>query len=72
MEYSHWEYNTDDEEEDRANNDELYTDDDEEADAASDENLDYWIIFKVLRSSENRNAQIIAANFFHHLVTVKW
>ena len=40
MEYSHWEYNTDDEAEDGANNDELYTDD-EEADAASDENLDY-------------------------------
>ena len=43
MEYSHWEYNTDDEDEDRARDDEdLYTDDDEEADAASDENLDYW------------------------------
>ena len=43
MEYSHWEYNTDDEEEDKARNDgdDIYTDD-EEADACSDENLDYW------------------------------
>ena len=43
MEYSHWEYNTDDEEDDNGKDgDDIYTDDDEEADAASDENLDYW------------------------------
>jgi len=41
MEYSHWEYNTDDEDDDNQDNEaDIYTDD-EEADAASDENQDY-------------------------------
>ena len=40
MEYSHWEYNTDDEDGEDAEQD-IYTDD-EEADAASDEHQDYW------------------------------
>ena len=40
MEYSHWEYNTDDEEGEDTEQD-IYTDD-EEADAASDEHQDYW------------------------------
>ena len=39
MEYSHWEYNTDDEEGEDTEQD-IYTDD-EEADAASDEHQDY-------------------------------
>ena len=40
MEYSHWEYNTDDED-GEDNEQDIYTDD-EEADAASDEHQDYW------------------------------
>ena len=41
MEYSHWEYNTDDEEgEGEDTEQDIYTDD-EEADAASDELQDY-------------------------------
>ena len=39
MEYSHWEYNTDDED-GEDNEQDIYTDD-EEADAASDEHQDY-------------------------------
>ena len=40
MEYSHWEYNTDDEDDgdNHDNEQDLYTDDEE---VASDENLDY-------------------------------
>ena len=37
MEYSHWDYNTDDEDGD---DDDIYTDDEEADEAASDDNMD--------------------------------